>query len=90
MATAAKTYIVEDAGKSSDPRAVRGPYPGTLAGLPDALDGARYRSAAGTAKVVVIAEGRQRKVIRRFEGGSQVRSASRAEIRHERGNGPQG
>jgi len=90
MATAAKTYLVEDAEKSSDPRTAHTPFPGTLAGLLDALGAARYRSAAGTPKVVVIVEGRQRTVIRRFEGGHEVWSASRAEIRHERGDGPQG
>ena len=90
MATAAKTYVVEDAEKRSDPRTARSPFPGTLAGLLDALGAARYRSAAGTPKVVVIVEGRQRKVISRFEGGSEVWSASPAEIGHERGDGPQG
>ena len=83
MATAAKTYVVEDADKSSDPKTARTPFPGTLAGWLDALGAARYRSAAGTSKVVVIVEGRQRTVIRRFEGGHEVWSASRAEIRHE-------
>src|SRR5262245_30930996 len=85
MATAAKTYIVEDAAKSPDPKAVRTPFPGTLAGLLDALDAARYRSAAGTAKVVVMVEGEQQTIIRRFEGGAEAWSASRAEIRHEHG-----
>jgi hypothetical protein len=37
MATAAKTYVVEDAENSSNPKAVHTPYPGTLAGLLDAL-----------------------------------------------------
>ena len=50
MATAAKTYLVEDAEKSSDPRTAHTPFPGTLAGLLDALGAARYRSAAGTPK----------------------------------------
>ena len=90
MATAAKIYVVEDAEKSSSPKAARTPFPGTLAGLLDALAGVRYRSAAGTPKVVVIVVGKQRKIIRRFEGGAEAWSASRSEIRHERGNGPQG
>jgi hypothetical protein len=90
MTAAAKTYVVEDADESSDSKGVHTPFPGTLAGLLDALDAARYRSAAGTPKVVVIVEGKQRKVIRRFEGGAQAWSASRAEIRLERGEGPQG
>lgn len=90
MARAAKTYVVEDAEESSDPKAVHTPFPGTLAGLLDALDAARYRSAAGTPKVVVIVEGKQRKIIRRFESGNEVWSASRAEVRPERGNEPRG
>jgi hypothetical protein len=77
-----------DAEKSSSSKASHTPFPGTLAGLLDALAAARYRSAAGTAKVVVIVEGRRRTIIRRFEGGNEAWSASRAEIRHERGNGP--
>jgi len=87
MATAAKTYVVEDAEKS--PKGVSTPFPGTLRGLLDALDAAQYRSAAGTPKVVVIAEGKQRQVIRRFEHGQEVWSASRTEIVHEdRGGSP--
>ena len=88
MATAVKTYVVDDAEKNSNAKAARTPFPVTLAGLLDALDAARYRSAAGTPKVVVIVEGKQRKIIRRFEGGNQVWSASRAEIRHGPGNEP--
>lgn len=87
MATAGKTYVVEDAdpgAKSKIPPAV---FPGTLQGLLDALDAARYRSAAGTPKAVSIVQGRQRQPIRRFEGGNEVWSASRTEIRHERGDG---
>ncbi len=90
MATAGKTYSVEDAGKSPDPEGERTSFPGTLAGLLEALDAARYRSAAGTAKAVVIVEGDQRKTIRRFAGGNEVWSASRTEIRGDRGNGPPG
>jgi hypothetical protein len=81
MARAAKTYVVEDAEDSSNPKAVRTPFPGTLAGLLDALDAARYRSASGTPKILVIVEGKRRQVIRRFEGGNEVWSASRADIR---------
>jgi hypothetical protein len=54
MATAAKTYVVQDAEKSSNPKAARTPFPGTLAGLLDALDAARYRTAAGPPTVIVI------------------------------------
>jgi hypothetical protein len=89
MATAAKTYVVEDAEQHLDPMTACTPFPGTLAGLLDALAAARYHSAAGTPKVVVIIEGRRRTVIRRFEGGTEVWSASRAEVRHERADGPQ-
>lgn len=90
MVTAAKTYIVEDAEQSPDPRAVHTPFPGTLAGLVDALDAARYRSAAGTPKVVVIVDGNQRTIIRWFEDGNEVWSASRAQIRNQRGSRSQG
>lgn len=90
MATASKTYVVEDAdakAKSEIPAAV---FRGTLQGLLDALDAARYRSAAGTPKVLVIVEGKRRQVIRRFEGGREVWSASSAEIRSERETGTGG
>lgn len=78
MATDAKAYVVEDAGKSPSPKTACTPYPGTLAGLLDALGAARYRSAAGTMKVVVIVGGKQRTIIRGLEGGNEVWSASRA------------
>jgi hypothetical protein len=84
VANAEKTYVVEDAEKN--PKGVRTPFPGTLTGLIDALDAARYRSAAGTPKVVVIMEGKHRQVIRRFEGGEEAWSASSAEIRHKPGS----
>jgi hypothetical protein len=63
-------------------------FPGTLQGLLDALDAARYRSAAGSAKAVIIVEGGQRQVIRRFENGTEAWSASRAEISREHVSGP--
>jgi hypothetical protein len=67
MASAAKTYVVEDAGESAKSGIPPGVFPGTLAGLVDALDAARYRSAAtGTPKVLAIVEGKQRTVIRRL------------------------
>jgi hypothetical protein len=72
----------------SDPAGTGTPFPGTLSGLLDALDAARYRSAAWAPKAVVIAEGSLRTIIRRFEGGNEVWPASRAEIRSGRGNGP--
>ncbi|TVZ07337.1 hypothetical protein EAS64_08640 [Trebonia kvetii] len=86
MANAAKTYVVEDADESAKSGIPPGVFPGTLAGLLDALDAARYRSAAGTPKVLVIAEGKNRQVIRRFENGHETWSASRAEIRTEQGD----
>jgi hypothetical protein len=61
-----------------------GIFPGTLQGLLEALAAARYRSAAGTPKVLVIADGKKRQVIRRFEGGKETWSASTAEISRER------
>jgi hypothetical protein len=87
MATAGKTYVVEDVDKKAAAKIPTGVFPGTLEGLLDALDAARYRSAADTPKALVIVDGRQRQVIRRFENGKEVWSASRAEIRHEPGNG---
>lgn len=85
MASATKTYVVEDAdggGASGGGPAV---FPGTLQGLLDALDAGRYRSAAGSPKAVVIVRGGQRQVIRRFENGIEAWSASRAEISREHG-----
>lgn len=88
VARAAKTYLVEDADAAMEPAGTRAVFPGTLQGLLDALDAARYRSAAGSPKAVVIVEGGQRKIIRRFENGTEAWSASRAEIRLGRANGP--
>jgi hypothetical protein len=64
MASAAKTYLVEDADENAKSGNPSGVFPGTLAGLLDALDAAGYRRAAGTPKVLVIAEGEERQVIR--------------------------
>lgn len=89
MASAAKTYVVEDADESAESGIPAGEFPGTLAGLIDALDAARYRSAAaGTPMALVIVEGDERQVIRRFHGGHETWSASTAEIHGERGNMP--
>ena len=84
MVTAAKTYVVEDADKDSESKSTPGTFPGTLQGLIDALDAARFRSAAGTPKVLAIVEGKRRQVTRRFEGGHETWSASTTEIRGER------
>ena len=88
MAMAGKVYVVEDADPGASSGIPAGTFPGTLAGLLDALDAGRYRSAAGTPKVLAIAEGKDRQVIRRFENGYETWSASRVEIRTERGDGP--
>jgi hypothetical protein len=87
MATARKSYVVEDADKEAGSGTPPGVFPGTLRGLLDALDAACHRSAAGTPKALIIVEGGRRQVIRRFEHGREVWSASRAEIRHEEGPG---
>ena len=77
-----KTYIVEDAEPGISSGIPAATFPGTLTGLLDALDAARYRSAAArTAMALIIIEGSQRQPIRRFESGQEVWSASTAEIR---------
>jgi hypothetical protein len=83
MATVEKTYLVQDADKKSHAKGTDTVFPGTLNGLLDALEAARYRSAAGSPKALIIVQGKQRQTIRRFEGGREVWSASSAEIRHE-------
>lgn len=88
MAMAGKVYVVEDADLEASSGIPPGTFPGTLAGLLDALDAGRYRSAAGTPKVLVIADGTDRQVIRRFESGHETWSASRVEIRTGQGDGP--
>lgn len=88
MATDLKVYTVEDADPESGSGIPAGTFPGTLAGLLDALDAARYRSAAGTPKVLVIAEGKSRQVIRRFENGHETWSASQADIRAKQADEP--
>jgi hypothetical protein len=90
MAAVSKTYVVEDADKGARSGSPTGVFPGTLQGLLEALDDARFRSAAGTPKVLVIAEGKNRQVIRRFEGGRETWSASTADIRRQDENGCQG
>ena len=89
MAKAGKEYVVEDADPEASSDIPAGTFPGPLAGLLDALDAARYRSAAGTPKALVIVEGKDRQVIRRFENGNETWSASRIEIRTGPGDGPQ-
>jgi hypothetical protein len=82
MVTAAKTDVVEDAEPDVSSGIPAATFPGTLTGLLDALNAARYRSAAaGTPMALIIMEGSQRQPIRRFESGLKVWSASTAEIR---------
>jgi hypothetical protein len=89
MAAGVKVYRVEDADPESSSGIPAGTFPGTLAGLLEALDAARYRSAAsGTPMVLVIEEGKNRQVIRRFEHGHETWPASQAEIRSEQADGP--
>jgi len=71
MAEAVKTYIVRDADVGGGNSMAR-TFPGTLKGLTEALDDARFRSASGAPKVVVVMEGKQRRIIRRFEHGREV------------------
>jgi hypothetical protein len=88
MATDLKVYSVEDADPEVSSGIPAGTFPGTLAGLLDALDAARFRSASGTPKVLVIAEGKNRQVIRRFENGHETWSASQADIRAKQEDEP--
>ena len=87
MATDLKVYSVEDADPESSSGIPAGTFPGTLAGP---LDAARYRSAAAGAPIaLVIAEGKDRQVIRRFEHGHETWSASQADIRTKQAGGPE-
>jgi hypothetical protein len=71
MAVAVKTYIVRDAEVGGGNSMAR-TFPGTLKGLTEALDDARFRSASGAPKVVVVMEEGRRRIIRRFEHGREV------------------
>ena len=88
MATDLKVYSVEDADPESSSGIPAGTFPGTLARLLDALDAARYWSAAWAPKVLVIAEGKNRQVIKRFEHGHETWSASQADIHTEQWDAP--
>lgn len=57
MAADAKTYVVEDADADATSKIPPAVFPGALQGLLDALDAARYRSASGTPKAVLIVQG---------------------------------
>jgi hypothetical protein len=46
VAASGKTYLVENADKNAEPDIPPAVFPGTLKGLLDALDAARYRSAS--------------------------------------------
>ena len=90
MANAAKTYLVEDADESAKSGIPPGVFPGTLAGLLDALDAATYRSAAARAPIaLIIEEGKSRQIIRRFENDNETWSASQTDIHTTQADGPQ-
>jgi hypothetical protein len=72
MADTRRAYVVRAAGSLSHVGEVYRTYPYTLRGLTDALDDARYQSYAGTPQLVVRLVGRERLVIRRYEGGREV------------------
>jgi hypothetical protein len=62
-------YIVRAAGTPSRPGPVSKIYPYTLRALLDAMEDARFQSFAGVPQELVKTEGRERTVIRRYEGG---------------------
>ncbi len=66
-----RAYVVRDAGTSSRLGKLYKIYPYTLRSLLEALEDARFRSFTGPPQVVVLMDGRQRTVIRRFEHGRQ-------------------
>jgi hypothetical protein len=72
MAEVGKSYIVRAAGSPARVGKVWKVYPYKLRQLLDALDDARLRSHGHGPQVLVVASGRQRKVIRRFEDGREV------------------
>jgi len=72
MADTRRAYVVRAAGSLSHVGEVYRTYPYTLRGLTDALEDARYQSYAGTPQLVVRLDGRERLVIRRYEGGREV------------------
>lgn len=65
-------YIVRSAGTPGRPRPVFKIYPYTLRSLLDAMEDARFQSFADGPQEVVKTEGRERTVVRRYEGGREV------------------
>jgi hypothetical protein len=88
VAGESKSYAVREAGPPSRLGKVRKTYPYDLKSLLEALSDARFWSMAGGPLVVTVVTGRRSQVIRRFEGGKEAWSASTAEIREHRANGP--
>jgi len=83
-----RAYAVRDAGSASRLGKVYKTYPYTLRSLLEALDDARLRSLNKGPQVVTVVTGRQSQVIRRYQHGKKTWSLSRAQVRHERRNGP--
>jgi hypothetical protein len=90
VAAESKSYAVREAGPPSRLGKVRKAYPYDLKSLLEALSDARFWSLTGGPLVVTVVTGRHSQVIRRFDGGKEVWSASTAEVRGEHGGGPQG
>lgn len=72
MGEVSKSYIVRAAGSPTRVGKLWKVYPYKLRELLDALDDARLRSYGQGPQILVVASGRQRKIIRRFEGGREV------------------
>jgi hypothetical protein len=86
----ARGYTVRDAGSPSRLGKVYKTYPYDLRSLLEALQQARIRSFHEGPQVVTVVTGRHSQVIRRYEHGKEVWSLSRAEVLHEREDGPTG
>jgi hypothetical protein len=69
---ARKSYAVRHAGSPSRLGKVWKVYPFSLRSLEEALQDARLRSLYDGPHVLTVVEGRQSRVIRRFEHGRQV------------------
>ena len=72
MADAAKTYLDEDADESAGSGIPPGVFPGTLQGLLDALDAARFRSAAARTGMQLAIVERHRDVVRIRSGDPPI------------------
>lgn len=76
MADSSKSYVVRRAGNGSRPGKLYATYPYTLGNLLRAIDDARLESYAHGPHIVMVAEGRNRTVIRRFENGKEIPDGS--------------